>query len=325
MINTIKNYKITYSKRVQEIKKEINRLKEPEKKFHFEDPLKNLYNSDKIVCFGDIHGQLEQIQDLVEKVYKHLGKNLEFYHFVFLGDYVDRGTKVKETLDYLIKLKEQRKGKVHFIMGNHDWAFGHFLGLWKEPERESYKCTWEGYSQTRELWIGENGEENSIHLQGLRYCSRYEAYHTFKSYGCKFEDRNQLIKNVPKEHKEFIRDLPFYLETKDYVFVHAGLEYHLDMKEQLKELDLKDHMIPRVNQICNRQFLKDYPENFKIIVSGHVQVKNVQIEKRRIMVDTSGGRGLNPISAFILDQRFTIESKIPTITNQKKQKSFFFF
>lgn len=79
--------------------------------------MKSFFESEQIVCFGDIHGQLEQLKDLIEKVDFYLAEELELYHYVFLGDYVDRGEKVKETLDFLIKLKHERKGRVYFLMG----------------------------------------------------------------------------------------------------------------------------------------------------------------------------------------------------------------
>ena len=59
----------------------------------------------KIIIIGDIHGQLKQLKSLM----KNLKDYLEDHVLVFLGDYCDRGPQIKETIQYLIDLKNERK------------------------------------------------------------------------------------------------------------------------------------------------------------------------------------------------------------------------
>jgi serine/threonine protein phosphatase 1 len=72
----------------------------------------------KQYVIGDVHGCLLTLESLLFKKCK-IKKDDEIY---FLGDYIDRGKRIKQTLDFLISLKEQ-KYKVHFLLGNHEDAF----------------------------------------------------------------------------------------------------------------------------------------------------------------------------------------------------------
>lgn len=65
----------------------------------------------KIVAIGDVHGCLDELNDLLEKIPKDR-------LLVFLGDYVDRGPKSAGVLDRIIELSEERE--CVFLMGNHE-------------------------------------------------------------------------------------------------------------------------------------------------------------------------------------------------------------
>jgi serine/threonine protein phosphatase 1 len=63
------------------------------------------------IAIGDIHGCLEPLQQLVEK----LPADEEL---VFLGDYIDRGPRSAGVVQYLLALGKQRPCR--FLMGNHE-------------------------------------------------------------------------------------------------------------------------------------------------------------------------------------------------------------
>lgn len=84
-----------------------------------------------IVALSDIHGQF----DLAITILKNnniIDDNLNWIfgkgHFVIVGDVFDRGPKVTETLWFLYHLEAQAKkagGKVHLLLGNHEYMILH--------------------------------------------------------------------------------------------------------------------------------------------------------------------------------------------------------
>lgn len=69
----------------------------------------------RIFAIGDIHGCYDSFRELVENKI-----NLEVKDkLILLGDYIDRGAKSKEVIDYIIEL--QNKGfDIVPLMGNHE-------------------------------------------------------------------------------------------------------------------------------------------------------------------------------------------------------------
>lgn len=88
-------------------------------------------NVDTIVAISDIHGQ----HDLSLKILRnnHIidlnnNWNLGKGHFVICGDVFDRGPKVTEFLWFIYHLEKQAEkagGKVHFLLGNHEFMVLH--------------------------------------------------------------------------------------------------------------------------------------------------------------------------------------------------------
>lgn len=69
-------------------------------------------------AFGDVHGCLSQLQNLVEQCEREAG--LQRSRFVFLGDYVDRGPDSRGVIDFLIDLQTWSPDEVICLMGNHE-------------------------------------------------------------------------------------------------------------------------------------------------------------------------------------------------------------
>jgi serine/threonine protein phosphatase 1 len=72
----------------------------------------------KQICFiGDVHGCLDQLDEIVTLASPRAET------LVFLGDYVDRGSRSREVIDYLVTLKAGSGPAVIFLAGNHDSVF----------------------------------------------------------------------------------------------------------------------------------------------------------------------------------------------------------
>ena len=85
-----------------------------------------------VKIFGDIHGQYQDLMrffDLYNAPIEGIGGDIEGTDYLFLGDYVDRGTHSLETMCLLMALKIKYPNQIHLLRGNHEdrWintAFG---------------------------------------------------------------------------------------------------------------------------------------------------------------------------------------------------------
>ena len=172
---------------------------------------------------GDIHGQLEQLKVLLEKM--KFNENDELY---VMGDVVDRGPDPIKALQYLMTLPN-----CVCIAGNHEWMALESLKLMLNEITEEFIQT-----------LDEN--QVTILLDWLRNGGK-----TTMDQFCK------LSKEERQEVLDFIGDFEAYVELKiqgqKYLLVHAGLndfyykkpieEYTIDdllVRLQLPDGDTKD-------------------------------------------------------------------------------------
>lgn len=69
-------------------------------------------------AIGDIHGCLDQLQNLLERCKQDAGA--QELKLIFLGDYVDRGPDSRGVLDFLIDLQTYSRDQIICLMGNHE-------------------------------------------------------------------------------------------------------------------------------------------------------------------------------------------------------------
>ena len=84
-------------------------------------------NTPLVVC-GDLHGQF---YDLLE-LFKKSGGPPPEQKYIFLGDYIDRGSNSVETIELLICLKCLYPDKTILIRGNHESRNISFILLLKK-------------------------------------------------------------------------------------------------------------------------------------------------------------------------------------------------
>ncbi|MFX0176512.1 MAG: metallophosphoesterase [Candidatus Hodarchaeota archaeon] len=99
----------------------------------------NLDNpEDEIYVIGDIHGNLQSLEKIIEMINQNNPK-----YIVFLGDIVDRGIKQLECLILVLILKILNPTKYYLLKGNHETfemnqAYGfyyEFLDKFKDPDK----------------------------------------------------------------------------------------------------------------------------------------------------------------------------------------------
>jgi len=74
-----------------------------------------------IKIFGDLHGQFNDLMRLFEEYgTPSTAGDITYIDYLFLGDYVDRGSHSLETICLLLALKIEYPKNVHLIRGNHE-------------------------------------------------------------------------------------------------------------------------------------------------------------------------------------------------------------
>jgi len=69
----------------------------------------------EVLAVGDVHGDLESVNLALE-----LADELGIVKIVFIGDFVDRGSKQIETLNRLLELNIQEPNRIVLLRGNHE-------------------------------------------------------------------------------------------------------------------------------------------------------------------------------------------------------------
>ena len=250
-----------------------------------------------IIAIGDLHGRLAWLDKLIaklEKLPEWPGARL-----VFLGDLVDRGPHVKETVGRVMDLIAAKPGST-CLMGNHDLALVSAAGLNDQPPPH--------------YWV-------------WRYYSVYDHEPTFRSYLGRGPNRSaweaelgHLKAAMPAEHRAFLANLPWALEAEGHLFLHNGLSGELDCPPTVQVELLKrrrwvrEEVQPRFGTDTDRLFTPHYPvwlgadkklsakplkHPTKLQVSGHDRVASPQVNDTRIRIDTSGGER-EPLTACVL-------------------------
>eukprot|EP01026_Neomeris_dumetosa_P048164 TRINITY_DN4158_c0_g2_i2.p1 TRINITY_DN4158_c0_g2~~TRINITY_DN4158_c0_g2_i2.p1 ORF type:complete len:916 (+),score=170.18 TRINITY_DN4158_c0_g2_i2:140-2749(+) len=95
------------------------------------DVVQQIFENEKTVLqlkapvkiFGDLHGQFGDLMRLFDEYGSpSTGGDITYIDYLFLGDYVDRGTHSLETICLLLSLKKEHPNSVHLIRGNHEAA-----------------------------------------------------------------------------------------------------------------------------------------------------------------------------------------------------------
>ncbi len=140
-----------------------------------------------LYAVGDIHGEVELLEELLEKL-----PSKKDDRFVFVGDYVDRGSDSKGVVELLIDFSKQRD--CVFLLGNHESMFLDFIG-WKAEE----------------YFAGDAFLMNG----GDRTLASYGYFEMLEPDQEKFK--------LPRSHQKFYKNLRLHYLDGDYLFVHAGI------------------------------------------------------------------------------------------------------
>ncbi|RAJ06574.1 serine/threonine protein phosphatase 1 [Chitinophaga skermanii] len=116
----------------------------------------------RTIVFGDIHGGLKALEDLMKKVQPTIDDK-----FIFLGDYVDGWSQSAQVIRYLIAFEKQYNSI--FIRGNHDtWCLG-----WLNGELPNEIWTFNGGAETLQSYMYISTEERQEHLAFFQHMRNF--------------------------------------------------------------------------------------------------------------------------------------------------------
>jgi len=252
---------------------------------------------------GDVHGHADQLKSLLKNMgyqlvdgcYSHPTRKA-----VFVGDFINRGPKIKETIILIRKMVE--KGTAFAILGNHEmYAVLYYL---RDIEGKYYKKRIPKYqlqiNQTLEEFVLYKDEFKS-HLKWMRTLPMFLDFGDIRIIHACWDDENvKLLKDIitePKLSKAILREIAlngtkfsesfwqsckgvdFELPKNLLIFDDDGRPHRsFRMKwwenpegKTFKEVsiesrfELPDYTIPR--ELV--KFRRPYPEDAPIVFFGH--------------------------------------------------------
>jgi len=232
-----------------------------------------------VVLIGDVHGQLDQLEQLLARISCHPAFAERW--IVFLGDLVDRGPDPRGVIECVLDLMK-RHPRTTITCGNHDLAMAGSLKLVPAPEEADWRRRWR---------------------------RGYQSETTFASYGVSPGDFEGLGDAIPDDHATLLASLPWVVEHPRVICVHAGLTPELPTPTQLQVLRHRDFTLHRPPWLCRKDLGTDVsPRDCLVpIASGHVAYPKPHIGKKRIMLDCTGGMG-GDLTALLLPEYEVVTS-----------------
>ena len=140
---------------------------------------------------------------------------------------------------------------------------------------------------------------------------------TLKSYGVEISDAtvnpsltSELEEKIPSADMTFLGGLETYIETKDLIFVHAGIVPGIPIAEQQE-----DDLI-----WIRGEFLNDTRDHGKLIVHGHTPIDAATHYGNRINLDTGAGY-FHPLTTAVFEGRYcwnlTASGRVPLYPQPK--------
>lgn len=155
----------------------------------------------KTYVIGDLHGAFDLLQRAMYAIADDAGQSAKI---VLLGDYIDRGPDSRGIISFLMNMEAM--GSTVCLQGNHEvMAVETLLGKIPAP--------W---------WLG-NGGAQTLESYGHRKL-KPSRHGTDVHLGV-----------VPDEHIKWMATLPKYHEDEHRVYVHAGVDPHLELVGQSNE------------------------------------------------------------------------------------------
>jgi serine/threonine protein phosphatase 1 len=220
----------------------------------------------RIYAIGDVHGCMDLLKQLEERISVAQRDCDLNAGIVFLGDYIDRGPDVAGVVEYLSR-GEFAGLPTQCLMGNHEDIM---LAALEEPPLIREWLRWGGLATLA-------------------------SYRVMLPQTADPVERDQLVADgmrraLPSHHRTFLEQLEVSLRLGDYLFVHAGIRPGRTLERQSRSdmLSIREPFLSSEKVLPCR------------VVHGHSVAFEVQSTPCRIGVDT-GAYATGRLSAVMLE------------------------
>lgn len=200
-------------------------------------------------AIGDVHGRRDLLAALLTAISEDARGSTA--QIVFLGDIIDRGPESRQCLELVISTLETHPGS-RLILGNHEEFLLAFLDAEKDRDAAARR------------WLPNGGKE-TLHSFGFEPDEPHE-------------DVARQLAGGFASHIAALRNADWMVETRDYAFVHGGIDPGLALAEQ----------DPVSTRWIREKFLRFNGALPKIVVHGHTMTESSlpEFHGNRIAIDT---------------------------------------
>jgi len=227
---------------------------------------------ERIYCIGDIHGRIDLLQQLHDKILEDSAAYTGSRKVIYLGDFIDRGEESRAVIDRLLNQPLPGFDTV-YLRGNHEQTLLDFLQ----------------HAEVGQGWLTYGGTATLVSY-GVRVAkipARKEDYIALQ---------HSLADRLPESHLDFLQNTRLSYSSGSYYFVHAGIRPGVALNKQVAD-----------DQLWIRgEFLSCRKHKEQIIVHGHSISDEPVILHNRIGIDT-GAYASGKLTALVLEndtQRF---------------------
>lgn len=236
---------------------------------------RHLNPEQEYLLVGDVHCCVDELKALVEKVHNNT-------KIVLLGDYIDKGQKLEETLDYI----SENINRFHLVRGNHElFAYKCLTGI---SSLEQYEPdVYNAYFNSTVRFL----EDKSL---ADKFLVLYEQSHEF--FVCYGRERSFYATHSPVEEQ--------YVGKLDEQSKSRQIFKYIDSNKPLEE------------QI---ELMKDNSRNnYPLRVCGHVNVQNYTWRGDQVLLDTGCING-NKLTGMLINP-VTGQTKFLTVPFKGQQE-----
>lgn len=227
----------------------------------------------RIICVSDIHGNLKWFKMLLNKC--NYNKNTD-YLFI-LGDIVEKGKENLATLRFVKELCQSER--VILIKGNNDTM-----------------CDRMAFHDSRERFF------ERIKFRPHNTYVEMAKELGIDSFEADCEQKRQRVNEKFKSELDFMTKLPLAIETRDFIFIHAGIENRPDWRNTEEKFAL-----------TTPWYMEHSHQSEKTVICGHYPTYNYKaanntglpvIDKEKRIIDIDGGASTKyagQLNAFIIN------------------------
>ncbi|MEW4308536.1 metallophosphoesterase family protein [Rossellomorea marisflavi] len=209
----------------------------------------------RVIVIGDIHGELDLLKELVQKVHVQRDDRL-----LFIGDLCEKGPDSSGVVDYIMELSV-KSPNVHVLEGNCDTLVDDLMEL--NPDLIGYL----------------NRREKSLFHEWM-----IKEDMTF-SEGTGIEEMKNVLVNSFSKQIEWLSGLPTAIESERYLFVHAGIDPGEEWHETSRMEALTKRAFMEGSHCAGKQVIVGHWPVVNYIENGFSHAPLINHDKKMISID----------------------------------------